>query len=84
MDDIKREPFFAGLDWDKVMKRGYKPAFKPAVKEGSADTSNFDETFTSEKAIDSVVESRLSETAKKTSSFDGFTYVAPSAMTKTE
>jgi serine/threonine protein kinase len=84
MDDNKQEPFFAGLDWDKIMKRGYKPAFKPAVKEGSADTSNFDEAFTSEKAIDSVVESRLSETAKKTSSFDGFTYVAPSAIQKSE
>ena len=115
-DDIKREPFFAGLDWDKVTKRGYKPAFKPAVKvllrdawccfvcsfvlfvccgrfcvcgidggvrvQDASDTSNFDEQFTTEKPVDSVVDSRLAETAKKSSNFDGFTFVASSALQK--
>eukprot|EP00698_Gefionella_okellyi_P005112 TRINITY_DN14693_c0_g1_i1.p1 TRINITY_DN14693_c0_g1~~TRINITY_DN14693_c0_g1_i1.p1 ORF type:complete len:441 (+),score=98.79 TRINITY_DN14693_c0_g1_i1:75-1397(+) len=82
MDEIKREPFFAGLDFDKVMARGYKPQFRPSLKTGETDTSNFDEVFTTEKAVDSVVDSRLSETAKAKSNFDGFTYVAPTALKK--
>lgn len=28
IDDIKTHPFFAGIDWDKVLKRGYEPPFK--------------------------------------------------------
>jgi len=82
MDEIKKEPFFSSLDWDKVMARGYKPAFRPTIKSGETDTSNFDEVFTTEKAIDSVVDSKLSETAKQKSNFDGFTYVAPTALKK--
>jgi len=50
--------------------------------QGEADVGNFDEQFTSERPVDSVVDSRLSETAKKTSTFDGFTFVAPTALTK--
>lgn len=82
MEDIKKEPFFASLDWDKVLARAYKPAFRPSIKSGETDTSNFDEVFTTEKAIDSVVDSKLSETAKQKSNFDGFTYVAPTALKK--
>lgn len=43
---------------------------------GSMDTSNFDLEFTTEKAIDSVVTSSLSETQRDKAQFPGFTYDA--------
>lgn len=39
--DIKSHPWFAGLDWDKVLNRTVKVPYKPPVK-SSDDTSLFD------------------------------------------
>ncbi|KAK4049808.1 Serine/threonine-protein kinase [Microbotryomycetes sp. JL201] len=70
-DEIKRHPFFAKhIDFRKLMRKEYKPPFKPNV-ESAVDTSNFDSEFTSEAPQDSVVEdSHLSQTIQ--AQFSGF------------
>jgi len=73
-EEIKNHPFFAEIDWGKLLMKKYQPPFKPAVK-SAMDTSNFDEEFTSELPLDSVVDdSHLSETVQN--QFKGFTYNA--------
>lgn len=70
--DIKSHPFFSVIDWRKLLQKKVQPPFKPSV-ESAIDTSNFDEEFTSEVPLDSVVDdSHLSETVQR--QFDGFTW----------
>jgi serum/glucocorticoid-regulated kinase 2 len=73
-EEIKSHPFFAEIDWGKLLMKKYQPPFKPNVK-SAMDTSNFDEEFTNEIPLDSVVDdSHLSATVQQ--QFDGFTYDA--------
>ncbi|CAI4579976.1 CLN_G0032370.mRNA.1.CDS.1 [Saccharomyces cerevisiae] len=71
-DEIRNHPFFSQLSWKRLLMKGYIPPYKPAVS-NSMDTSNFDEEFTREKPIDSVVDEYLSESVQK--QFGGWTYV---------
>ena len=40
-EDVKRHPWFHGLDWQKVVEKKYKPPFIPPAR-AQNDTSNFD------------------------------------------
>ncbi|KAG0265633.1 AGC protein kinase Gad8 [Actinomortierella ambigua] len=69
---IKQHPFFKAISFSQLMAKKIQPPFKPSVS-SAIDTSNFDEEFTSEVPLDSVVESSfLSETVQL--QFKGFTY----------
>ncbi|KAG0241995.1 AGC protein kinase Gad8 [Actinomortierella wolfii] len=69
---IKQHPFFKPISFTQLMAKKIQPPFKPSVS-SAIDTSNFDEEFTSEEPLDSVVESSfLSETVQL--QFKGFTY----------
>uniref|UniRef100_A0A8C8JX57 protein kinase C n=1 Tax=Oncorhynchus tshawytscha TaxID=74940 RepID=A0A8C8JX57_ONCTS len=46
-DEIKKQPFFRGLDWEALLQRKLPPPFVPSIK-GREDVSNFDEEFTAE------------------------------------
>lgn len=70
--EIKDHPFFSQLSWRRLMMKGYIPPFKPPVS-SAMDTSNFDQEFTKEQPIDSVVDEFLSESVQK--QFGGWTYV---------
>lgn len=62
IEEIKAHEFFADKDWKKVLTKGYESGFAPKVK-GELDTANFEETFTQEDVVDSVVDgSALSQT----------------------
>jgi len=75
-NQVKNHPFFKGIDWDKLERKEIVPSFKPKVS-GKMDTDQIDPMFTSEQAVDSLVEaSALSGDVK----FDGFTYVGESAL----
>jgi len=76
VEDIKSHPFFKPISWEAMMRKEIEPSYKPKVK-SSADTSNFDDTFTNEPVVDSVApDSNLSKTlAAKDEAFGGFTYV---------
>jgi serum/glucocorticoid-regulated kinase 2 len=71
VEDIKADPFFAVLDWDKVYNKQYEPELKP---EAGEEACNFDEEFTSERPIDSVVTGALTESQKASAQFHGFTF----------
>ncbi|BFZ53818.1 Serine/threonine-protein kinase [Savitreella phatthalungensis] len=76
--DIKQHPFFADVDWRKLMAKKIQPPFKPSV-ESAIDTSNFDAEFTSEEPMDSVVaDSHLSETVQR--KFQDWSYNPTSQM----
>ncbi|KAI8927130.1 kinase-like domain-containing protein [Entophlyctis helioformis] len=76
--EIKDHPFFAEVDWRKLLGRKYAPPFRPDVA-SSTDTSNFDEEFTSEAPTDSLQESsQLSDAVQQ--QFQGFTYQATEAI----
>ncbi|KAI8147555.1 kinase-like domain-containing protein [Fennellomyces sp. T-0311] len=71
-EEIKNHPFFASIDWRKLLQKKVQPPFKPSV-ESAYDTSNFDEEFTSEEPLESLVdESQISRTMQE--QFAGFTY----------
>ncbi|KAF8755080.1 Haspin like kinase domain [Rhizoctonia solani] len=56
-EDIKKHPFFAkNIDFKKLVQKKIQPPFKPSVA-SAIDTSNFDDVFTSEQPLDSVVDS---------------------------
>ncbi|KAL7420025.1 Serine/threonine-protein kinase [Cryptotrichosporon argae] len=71
--EIRDHPFFAKhIDFKKLLAKKIQPPFKPAVA-SAIDTSNFDEEFTSEVPLDSVVaDSHLSQTVQQ--QFEGFSW----------
>lgn len=75
--EIKAHPFFAQIDWRRLMAKKYAAPFKPAV-EDAEDTSNFDKEFTSEVPADSVVDDYLSESVQQ--QFGGWTYTGDSKL----
>jgi len=77
-DEVKGHPWFADIQWDKLIKKEIEPPFKPKVRSVD-DTSQIDPQFTRERPIDSVAEtSVLSESVQN--NFSGFSYVSESVM----
>eukprot|EP00615_Pteridomonas_danica_P008444 CAMPEP_0114341400 /NCGR_PEP_ID=MMETSP0101-20121206/9023_1 /TAXON_ID=38822 ORGANISM="Pteridomonas danica, Strain PT" /NCGR_SAMPLE_ID=MMETSP0101 /ASSEMBLY_ACC=CAM_ASM_000211 /LENGTH=391 /DNA_ID=CAMNT_0001474993 /DNA_START=12 /DNA_END=1187 /DNA_ORIENTATION=- len=76
--EIKEHAWFSDLSWDKVYAKETTPEFAPGAGKGDnydgSDASHFDEEFTNEKAIDSVVNTQLSSTMQEKSKFEGFTF----------
>jgi len=72
-EEIKKHAFFSKhIDFDMLLAKKIQPPFKPSVA-SAIDTSNFDQVFTSEEPLDSVVpESELSKTVQE--QFAGFSY----------
>ncbi len=64
----------------RLMKKAIEPGYKPKLKaSGGIDTSNFDQVFTDEPPVDSVMpDSALGDADKDSDAFGGFTY-APTA-----
>eukprot|EP01088_Endostelium_zonatum_P000318 TRINITY_DN1059_c0_g1_i1.p1 TRINITY_DN1059_c0_g1~~TRINITY_DN1059_c0_g1_i1.p1 ORF type:complete len:439 (-),score=98.32 TRINITY_DN1059_c0_g1_i1:187-1503(-) len=77
--DVMSHPFFKSINWNKLMNKEIEPSFKPKVK-SDACLDNIDKVFTSEKAIDSVVEDSQIGDAVNGGHFDNFTYVGSSMM----
>ena len=69
-EEIKRHPFFADLDWNKVYNMEYEPIFKPKVS-GDMDISNVDKEFKQEVPRDTPVQASHLGTVVD---FQGFTY----------
>jgi len=73
VEDIKTHAFFATLNWDKLTKKEIDPPYKPKVK-AVDDTSNFDDTFTKEPVVDSVVPQSSLSNDVNTDQFNKFTF----------
>jgi serine/threonine protein kinase len=73
-EEIKKHPFFDGIDWNLVAQRQHETVFKPKVR-GAEDTSCIDKLFTKEGLEETPVDpSALNVQQKKQAHFDGFTY----------
>src|SRR5690349_3448774 len=51
--NIKKHPFFRGLNWRKLENLEIDAPFKPNILKGDLDLSNFDAEFLSQAVIDS-------------------------------
>jgi hypothetical protein len=78
--ELKYTQFFSVYDFNRVVQKGYEPEFKPPTSFASTDVRNFDPEFTSEKAADSMVDTKMSETMQEKANFEGFTYKEPAGM----
>ncbi|KAL7485761.1 hypothetical protein ACHAW6_011359 [Cyclotella cf. meneghiniana] len=67
--DIKRHPFFDGIDWEKLAAKSLKVPFKPTVK-NPLDGSNFDD-YTKLEAKDKK-EKFIALTGREQAMFDKF------------
>ncbi|XP_074179678.1 ribosomal protein S6 kinase alpha-6 isoform X1 [Rhinolophus sinicus] len=74
VEEIKRHPFFANIDWNKLYKREVKPPFKPASGKAD-DTFCFDPEFTAKTPKDSP---GLPASANTHQLFKGFSFVSTS------
>jgi serum/glucocorticoid-regulated kinase 2 len=74
---LQSHVFFKKINWKRAAERALKPPFVPEMS-SPLDVSNFDTGFTSEPAVDSVVERQLDYTVV----FESFSY-ASSAMNET-
>lgn len=68
-EEIKKHPFFSGLDWDKLQNRELEAPFKPSLS-GPKDLKYFDSAFTGKNPDMSVNDKGLNSQNK----FPDFTY----------
>jgi len=81
--DIKKHPFFKGLDWEALAKKAIKPPFLPTLK-GEADLSCIDKQFLKEKAVDSPTALQLATPDRHKLHFEEFTYTKPEIVLRFE
>jgi hypothetical protein len=55
IDAILKHPFLASLSLDELVEKKIEPPFKPKLSANVLDVSCFDQQFTSEEAINSVI-----------------------------
>ncbi|KAK9889772.1 hypothetical protein WA026_007149 [Henosepilachna vigintioctopunctata] len=78
--DIKDQPFFRSIDWDKLESRMLEPPFKPNLSH-PLDTKYFDKHFTTEQAKLTPIELHILQSMDQTQ-FQGFSYTNPNATDK--
>ncbi|XP_053760266.1 ribosomal protein S6 kinase alpha-2 isoform X3 [Panthera pardus] len=76
VEEIKRNPFFMTVDWNKLYRKEIKPPFKPAVGRPE-DTFHFDPEFTARTPTDSP---GIPPSANAHHLFRGFSFVASSLV----
>jgi len=75
LDDLKRHPFFDGIDWDRLYRKQLIPPFRPETYGGKLDTTNIDDEFKRETPRDTPV---MASTLKgKDVKFENFTFAKP-------
>uniref|UniRef100_A0AAZ3PGH9 protein kinase C n=1 Tax=Oncorhynchus tshawytscha TaxID=74940 RepID=A0AAZ3PGH9_ONCTS len=74
-DEIKKQPFFRGLDWEALLQRKLPPPFVPSIK-GREDVSNFDEEFTAEPPALTPPREPRTLSRKDQDSFCDFDYIS--------
>ncbi|XP_062916525.1 ribosomal protein S6 kinase alpha-6 isoform X1 [Mobula hypostoma] len=76
VEEIKRHPFFATIDWNKLVRKEIQPPFKPASGKPE-DTFCFDPEFTAKTPKDSP---GIPPSANAHQLFRGFSFVATNSM----
>ena len=80
-EELRAHPFFASINFAKLLARQITPPFKPRVK-NEADTSNFATKFTKQAAIDTLYVEEDELTADQQRMFKGFSYMGSSESSK--
>lgn len=71
-DEMKIHPWFDGLNWDDLLAKKIKAPFIPVLND-KLDTQNFDQEFTSEEIVTSVIpEKGLQNIKENQDKFAGF------------
>eukprot|EP00903_Cladosiphon_okamuranus_P014231 g13220.t1 len=78
--EVQRHPFFAPLDWDRIMRREVAPPWEPTLM-GSLDSSQFDREFTSMPIFspDQRDHKLGHSVTSNDDTFEGFTFVDSSS-----
>lgn len=72
IENIKKHPYFANIDWEKLEERKLKPPFVPQIQ-NDTDVMYFDKAFTTKPVAGSWIE--MADNSKKEDNiFEGFTY----------
>lgn len=72
---IKNHKFFNGVDWDKALRKEYKPPFVPELLD-ELDLKYFDKTFTEENLdLNKIQKSKTSKSFKSDDNYKNFSYV---------
>ncbi|CAE1142002.1 RPS6KA [Acanthosepion pharaonis] len=79
IDGVKKHPFFASIDWDKLLRREVNPPFKPAVVRAD-EAFYFDSEFTSKTPKGLVYSPGIPVSAQDHQLFRGFSFVAPGLL----
>lgn len=74
-EEMQNVRFFAEQDFEAVYNHEISPEFCPPCSVDAIDVSNFDEEFTKEAPLDSVVTNKMTTSMERKSAFHGFTYV---------
>lgn len=77
IEDLKKQPFFATINWEKLVMRQVSPPFKPTSNRAGDDTFYFDKQFTAKTPRDSP---GVPPSATAHELFRGFSYVAPTLV----
>eukprot|EP01095_Lingulamoeba_sp_RSL-Kostka_P000278 TRINITY_DN1043_c2_g1_i1.p1 TRINITY_DN1043_c2_g1~~TRINITY_DN1043_c2_g1_i1.p1 ORF type:complete len:576 (+),score=173.27 TRINITY_DN1043_c2_g1_i1:60-1787(+) len=77
--EIKRQPFFKGMDWHKLSFKKTKPPFKINVS-NSVDTSNFDDIFTRMSISEFDINSEFDNSGSGSEIIEDFSYTQPSVL----
>ena len=72
---IKNHKFFNGVDWDKALRKEYKPPIVPELS-NELDLKYFDKNFTDEDLdLNKIQKNKTSESIKSDDNYKNFSYV---------
>ncbi|XP_054606742.2 serine/threonine-protein kinase N1b isoform X2 [Nothobranchius furzeri] len=74
-EDVKKQPFFRGMDWEALLQRKVPPPFVPTIQ-GEEDVSNFDTEFTAEAPTLTPPRERRALSRREQDYFKDFDYVS--------
>ena len=74
-EDIKKQAFFSGVNWEKLLARQVPPPFVPTIA-SNEDVSNFDEEFTREAPVLTPPRNPRALTSGEQALFKDFSYMA--------
>ncbi|XP_058509988.1 serine/threonine-protein kinase N1-like isoform X1 [Solea solea] len=74
-EDVKKQPFFRGMDWEALLQRKATPPFVPSIG-GKEDVSNFDTEFTAEPPALTPPRERRTLSRKEQDFFKDFDYIS--------
>ncbi|KAJ3224500.1 Serine/threonine kinase [Clydaea vesicula] len=72
-EEVKKHPYFNGVDWNAILSKQIPPPWKPTIK-SPTDVSNFDSEFTKEKPVLTPINSVLSQVNQD--EFKDFEYIS--------